>query len=127
MNWYKRGNLLLAALAVLTGIIAVVTKPQLVPANTEMKRWHAGAEGLQYLDDSGEPVRSGWREVYGVERYFDYRGILAVGDWQEVMGDWYYLDEKGEKVVGWVSDEGRYYLDPDGKMLTGWARVEGHT
>lgn len=127
MNWYKRGNLLLAALAVLTGMIAAVTKPQLVPADTEMKRWHAGVEGPQYLDDSGEPVRSGWREVYGVERYFDYRGTLVVGEWQEVLGDRYCLDEKGAKVVGWVSDEEQYYLDSDGKMLTGWARVDGQT
>lgn len=128
MKWYKRGSILLVVLAVLTGIMAALTRPQVVPADTEMKRWHLAADGLQYLDESGEPVRNGWQEAYGTEYYFDHRGVLAAGGWQKVLGDWYYLDETGRKNIGWFDyEDQRYYLDSDGKMLTGWIKTDGNT
>lgn len=125
MKWYRRGNAFLAVVVIVLGIVAVITRPERVPADAEMRRWHLAAEGLQYLDDSGKPVRNQWEDIYGAEHYFDNRGILALGGWRDVMGERYYLKQNGQKTTGWLQlGEERFYLDESGKMVTGWNNVE---
>ena len=126
MRWYKAGNIFLAVLAVILGVSAVITRPHTASADAESAHWRMAPEGLQYLDDSGEPVRNSWQEIYGAERFFDGRGILVSEGWLDVMGQRFYLNGRGEKTVGWLQQgDGRYYFESDGSMATAFCRIDG--
>ncbi|MBC5710892.1 hypothetical protein [Hungatella hominis] len=65
--------------------------------------WNRTEQGVQYLQDNGEPT---------------------INSWVEVQGEWYYLNRDGYMDTGWLWDQCLwYYLEPDGHMLRNTRKV----
>lgn len=89
--------------------------------------WKIDTVGWWYEYEDGIYPISSWREINGVDYWFDARGYMAVG-WRYLDDVWYYFDAGGNKHTGWLWNGSYwYYLDADGVMQTGMHEINGNT
>lgn len=79
-------------------------------------------------DEVAEPEaakKRGWITEYGVTRYYDESGNMAVG-WLTLGGKRYFFNADGAMQTGWlVRGKKTYYLNKKGVLQKGWKTIEG--
>lgn len=110
--------------------------------STKRNAWLGAVGKSKYVDETGNFVRSQWKQVQGNTYYFNQSGIPNVGlftvgnqkyystekgvaqQWHRYGKMWYYTDQAGRLVTGWKKISGKwYYLDESGAMATGWKKI----
>ncbi|MDE8041057.1 GAG-binding domain-containing protein [Erysipelothrix rhusiopathiae] len=104
--------------------------------------WLGAVGRSKYVDETGNFLRSQWKQVQGNMYYFNQTGIPNVGlftvgnqkyystekgvseQWHRYGKTWYYTDQVGRVVTGWKKISGKwYYLDESGEMAIGWKKI----
>lgn len=86
--------------------------------------WRQDSGGWWYHCYDGTYPKNEWKEIDGLNYWFNAEGYMATG-WQNVGNEWYYMNSSGARLNGcWLELGGVwYYLKEDGKMATGWQLV----
>ncbi len=91
----------------------------------EQGTWTDTSDGKKYIWNDGS-FATGEQEVDGIPYLFDYTGILKTG-WRTVFGiRRFYHAETGQPQIGWISDRGnRYYVTAETGKMTGEVQLDG--
>ncbi len=83
--------------------------------------WRLDGGGWWYHCYDGTYPKNEWKEINGLDYWFNAEGYMAIG-WQNIENEWYYMNSSGARLSGcWLELGGVwYYLKEDGKMAIGW-------
>ena len=101
-------------------------------------RWIKDDIGWWYDNADGTYPKSEFRNIDGVDYYFNDAGYMVTG-WQQINGSWYFFEDSGAMkknawegdywlkedgvmaTSSWV-DNGKYYVGPDGKWIEDYGK-----
>ena len=105
MRWEKTRNKLCKAAGAAVCFGAILSSIPMISEAAEGYSWHQEANGVRYVNASGESISPGW---------------------QQIGGDWYFIEDTGYPHMGWLKEDGHwYYLTGTGAMATGWMNIDG--